>query len=298
MNKVKSKRYLYVVLFFVFVTFNIYSQNYVGIGTSTPNGTLEVASTNSGVIIPKYTSLSDVNLNVLPNMMSGTHDGLQVYVQEEANRGFWFFNGTAFEKVGDSGGGSSNGIDVLTKAQRDALVSPATGKVIYQTDEYQGLYAYDGTYWRCQSGDCPIHFIDLGEVTSSNVSNISTLTLDGSHHTIYVTGKWNVDDFWTGPTFVLKLPDPTTCKGRVYKIVVQNRSTINGSDAEDGNHILLEPSPADGYTGYNYHELNPFSDAETDPLGYHLGDGRCTVLQSNGVEWYQIEDDKVDQTQF
>jgi len=35
----------------------------------------------------------------------------------------------------------------LTETQRDAIVSPASGLMIYQTDEISGFYFYDGTQW-------------------------------------------------------------------------------------------------------------------------------------------------------
>ena len=35
----------------------------------------------------------------------------------------------------------------MTEAERDAIASPATGLLIYQTDETNGFYYYDGTNW-------------------------------------------------------------------------------------------------------------------------------------------------------
>ena len=35
----------------------------------------------------------------------------------------------------------------LTETQRDAISSPATGLMIYQTDQTTGFYFYDGTTW-------------------------------------------------------------------------------------------------------------------------------------------------------
>jgi uncharacterized protein (TIGR02145 family) len=35
----------------------------------------------------------------------------------------------------------------MAKAQRDAITSPATGLIIYQTDNTPGYYYYSGTYW-------------------------------------------------------------------------------------------------------------------------------------------------------
>jgi hypothetical protein len=35
----------------------------------------------------------------------------------------------------------------MTKTQRDAISSPATGLMIYQTDNTPGLRVYNGTNW-------------------------------------------------------------------------------------------------------------------------------------------------------
>src|SRR5258705_13848670 len=38
-------------------------------------------------------------------------------------------------------------ISRMTKAQRDAIVTPATGLMIYQTNNTPGFYYYSGTAW-------------------------------------------------------------------------------------------------------------------------------------------------------
>jgi uncharacterized protein (TIGR02145 family) len=43
----------------------------------------------------------------------------------------------------------------MTKTQRDAMTSPATGLVIYQTDNTQGFYYYSGTNWVSLTGSGP-----------------------------------------------------------------------------------------------------------------------------------------------
>jgi hypothetical protein len=72
----------------------------VGIGTTTPKAALEVVSANSGMLIPRYATLAAANTNSLPTLNASDHTGLMIYVAEEANRGFWFYDGSAFVKVG------------------------------------------------------------------------------------------------------------------------------------------------------------------------------------------------------
>src|SRR6185295_20042693 len=40
----------------------------------------------------------------------------------------------------------------MTKTQRDAIVSPATGLLIFQTNSTPGFYYYSGTVWVAVSG--------------------------------------------------------------------------------------------------------------------------------------------------
>jgi tetratricopeptide (TPR) repeat protein len=85
---------------------NAKAQNgFVGIGNASPKAKLDITSDTSGVLIPRFTTLALVNSDVLPKVNATDHNGLLVYVAEAANRGFWFFNGTVFEKIGNGTGG-------------------------------------------------------------------------------------------------------------------------------------------------------------------------------------------------
>lgn len=41
----------------------------------------------------------------------------------------------------------------MTKAQRDAIVNPAQGLIIYQTDNITGIYCFDGIEWKAASNE-------------------------------------------------------------------------------------------------------------------------------------------------
>jgi hypothetical protein len=90
--------------------FALISNGGLGIGTSTPKAALQLTSASSGLLIPTYATLALANANSLPTLNSTDHKGLMIYVDEAANQGFWFYNGTAFTKVGGSAA-SSGGVN-------------------------------------------------------------------------------------------------------------------------------------------------------------------------------------------
>ena len=57
----------------------------------------------------------------------------------------------------------------MTNAQRNAIVSPATGLLIYQTNSSQGFYYYNGTNWVAVSG---------ANKTLSNLTSPTALNVD------------------------------------------------------------------------------------------------------------------------
>ncbi|MGC6479293.1 MAG: tail fiber domain-containing protein [Flavobacteriaceae bacterium] len=71
----------------------------------------------------------------------------------------------------------------LTQAQRNAIVSPANGLLIYQTDNNPGLYAYDGSNWsafgevRSVNGQTPN--LSTGDVILPSNTDSQTLSLVG-----------------------------------------------------------------------------------------------------------------------
>jgi hypothetical protein len=77
---------------------------FVGLGNTDPKAKLHITSDTSGLLIPKYATLALANSNSLPKLNATDHKGLLIYVDEAANQGFWFYDGTAFIKVGSAGG--------------------------------------------------------------------------------------------------------------------------------------------------------------------------------------------------
>jgi len=78
-------------------------------------------------------------------------------------------------------------IPTMTKTQRDAISSPATGLMIYQTDNTAGFYHYDGAYWIANGSTTAIGIDDLTDAVAGNSNVFLGLNAGGSS-----TGAYNV----------------------------------------------------------------------------------------------------------
>jgi hypothetical protein len=278
------------------------AQNNVGVGTTTPNASaaLDVQSTTQGMLVPRMTEAQR-------NLIATPATGLMVY-QTDVTAGFYFYNGSAWTSL--SGGGSSlpaqtgnagkalttDGttaswdyptMRTMTKAQRDALTSPALGTTIFQTDDYPGLYTKMSDGWRCMSGEPPMYIHDVGTLTVANTPG-TVLTLDASHHTVMVVGSWTGGTSGIGPR-VIQLPSATTCKGRVYRIICNNTSTTTstfytGGSVTLGYGMRLTDSPNTADYWLTPMTVNPTTGATTP----NIPDAKSTTIQSDGSRWLII----------
>ena len=88
----------------------------------------------------------------------------------------------------------------MTQAQRDAITSPATGLLIYQTNNTPGFYTYDGSVWK-EVVD------DVMELPSSG-NNGNILQTDGIGTYTWVTDQ--VDDADADATNEIEIPSGGT----------------------------------------------------------------------------------------
>lgn len=300
----------------------------VGVGTTTPNASaaLGVQSTTQGMLVPRMAASQRTAI-------ASAAAGLLVY-QTDAPAGFYYYDGSAWASLSGGGGTTlpsqtgqadralvTNGstprwdgysIVPMLKADRLALAHPPTGRAVFQTDDYPGLYVKQADGWRCMSGDQPLDVLNVGtDITADGACGLSAtlngtaislpLVLNATHHTLYILGTFT----GTGAQQcrVVALPDPTTCKGRIYRIVVNNAQDTN---QQIGGDALYISRPTETPAGFLFRRLIKYntSGGTTTTQGQNgsganlVGAGRMTVLQSDGTEWKQLQDDAYDEAQF
>jgi uncharacterized protein (TIGR02145 family) len=140
----------------------------------------------------------------------------------------------------------------LTETQRDAISSPATGLMIYQTDQTIGFYFYDGTAWTRIEGVAgpqgeqgPVGADGQDGATGAAGTN-GTNGSDGSDGNGIASTTDNNDGTFTltfddGSTFTTSdLTGPQGTTGAA------GTNGTNGSDGSDGNGIASTTDNNDG----------------------------------------------------
>lgn len=175
------------------------------------------------------------------------------------------FTGKAQSVAINSSGASANASSILdvsstskgallprmTVAQRNAISSPATGLMIYQTDAGAGMYVYTGSEWKNMSqivdlvvtktssqtlptggsSVTPDDLIFNNIVTSpslSNGTNTASFNTSTGEYTVGVSGFYNIT--------AVTLQTSTTIAGIPPTILVNGTSVIYGIPQQNGNN--------------------------------------------------------------
>jgi hypothetical protein len=95
------------ILFLLLLSQQIFSQ--IGIGTTTPNGALDITSTNDGVLIPRIaltaTNLATVLTPTVSEMVYNT--ATSATGANQVTPGFYYWNGTLWVRVVDTDNNTS-----------------------------------------------------------------------------------------------------------------------------------------------------------------------------------------------
>jgi hypothetical protein len=251
----------------------------VGIGTATPNKSamLDITSSNKGVLISRIALTGINDASTIP--VTGLETGMLIYntattgtVPDDVTPGFYFWNGTAWEKVGKDaenglsddgskiklGGLLSEPLTTITADGTNATVADRkllaiTGLATADIDTQTNLMVVtDGTTGELRTTSISSPF---------SVQNISAdLTLLASMETILVDA--------TSAAVTVTLPDATTVEGKKYYIKkVDTSSNLVKIVAAAGN--VEGQAPATGIYG-----------------GVYL---QTWLLQSDGANWHVIK---------
>jgi len=138
----------------------------------------------------------------------------------------------------------------MTKAQRDIIATPATGLLVYQTDNTPGFYFFNGTMWTSLSGGGSGD--NLGNHTATqnlnmanqDITNVDNLKLNSFTYTKsnYTFSASNVANFANTPALVVVSDYPN--------ILTTNNTMIIRFDCSKNFALMGLPTGEDGRIVY------------------------------------------------
>lgn len=194
------------------------------------------------------------------------------------------FNGTTIGAEGSITGGTfAAGTSAIGLHSSVSASGAQSGYGLY-IEDIAGLTRQYGVY---QAGSTDSNYF-AGKVGIASSNPNSTLQVNGSVSTAIATtaGSYTLSDadytvIFTGaaiaPTFTL--PDPTTCKGRMYRL-------INASGSSNYQDVTLS-RPVKLYTGNSTTTLQ----INTFTTGNGIADpviGNSAIIQSDGASWWRV----------
>ena len=127
----------------------------------------------------------------------------------------------------------------MTSAQRTAISSPATGLIVYQTDNTDGFYYYDGSAWvMLINGTDALPAVNGSAVTNLNASNLASGTVPTARlgsgtasSSTYLRG----DGTWSTPVsaaFINKSNEKITSADLASNVITASKFAIKSVDSD------------------------------------------------------------------
>mgnify|MGYP003762354509 CR=1 FL=1 len=154
----------------------------------------------------------------------------------------------------------------MTETQRDAIVSPASGLMIYQTDQDFGFYFYNGTQWTSVGMSGP-----QGPQGPQGIQGETGATgATGPQGPAGADGE----DGAQGPIGTTGPAGP------------QGLAGVDGADGNDGNGIASTVDNNDGTFTLTFDDNTTFTTSDlTGPEGPLVSGTNGQTLYNNGTEW-------------
>ena len=177
----------------------------------------------------------------------------------------------------------------MTESERDAIASPATGLLIFQTDGTSGFYYYSGTAWTpIHTGTpvvtpCPPIVCDVTAVVSIlNGTQLKVIPQEGTPAYSYLWSDGQTTEtaigLTSGTSYQVTVTDANGCTA-----TASGTPQINIGDNIDGGIVFyIAPTPVDlnGDGNLNYGLICALSDQST---GIQWNNGSNTTTGATGV---------------
>ena len=155
----------------------------------------------------------------------------------------------------------------MTQAQRNLIATPATGLLVYQTDNTPGFYFYNGSWTGLSSSGTATQALNMG---NNNITNANTIT----------TSKLNTSEFSIGATNTI-----ITLGGTLTGAIVNN--TSSDVNAAGKTYILLTDN-------LNYHAIHGIAGGYDGKIlyvgltlgNYLVGNSTTETIATNRISEY------------